>query len=529
LFANIRASREAPPALRYAVVSAFCALLNNVLLVGLVAGGVHYLLVACINLFVISITGFLLQAYIVFREPPTKKGFARYFAAMVANQLLWIASLHLLYDLMKIPMAVSGPTATVFFFIWNYVVTRWALRRNDADAETFRESSAATASANSDRKTAVRRVAFVSDAVMPWNKGGKEMMLLQFSTRLKRPDQEVHIYTMNWWNGPASVELDGVHYHALCKLYPLYVGEKRSTLSAVMFALAVFKLLFRRFDALHVDQMPFFPLYSARLVAWLKRQRMTATWHEVWGRDYWMKYMGGLGGMAGALIEKVSFHLPDAIVSDSALTTQRLLANGVRCRVETLQLGVDVKAIGAIAPAEYDSDVIFVGRLLPHKGVEMLLEALAIVKATRPDIRAVIVGTGSERARLEEKAHALGLAANVSLLGEIEDHNRVFALMKASKLLALPSNREGFGLVVLEANAAGLPVVTLRHPDNAARELIREGVNGYLAEPNANDLADKLVKTLNARADLQPMADIGAYDWSNVVRRLDRFLIEAGA
>ena len=225
--------------------------------------------------------------------------------------------------------------------------------------------------------------------------------------------------------------------------------------------------------------MPFFPLYSARVVAWLKGKRLTAIWHKVWGRDYWLSYMGAPAGWIGYLTERLSFSLPDAIASDSQLTTARLRANGASCLIETLPLGVDVKGISAIAPADAQSDVIYVGRLLGHKGVDLLVKALSKMKASHPDIRALIVGSGPERERIRQLAESLGLEENIAFLGEVKDNERVFALMKSSKVLALPSSREGFGLVVLEANAAGVPVVTLRHKDNAAQELIREGVNGF--------------------------------------------------
>lgn len=104
---------------------------------------------------------------------------------------------------------------------------------------------------------APRRIAFVCDAVMPWHKGGRETMLLQLSRRLCRPDQEVHIYTMNWWNGPKVIERDGVFYHAICGGHPLYKGERRSTEQAIRFSFGVFGLVFEPFDALHVDHIPF--------------------------------------------------------------------------------------------------------------------------------------------------------------------------------------------------------------------------------------------------------------------------------
>ena len=101
---------------------------------------------------------------------------------------------------------------------------------------------------------------------------------------------EVHIYTMKWWDGEDILDLDGVRLHGICKQRPLYSGERRSIMQALMFGLATFKLIAARFDVLDVDHMPYFPLFAARIICALRRKRMMATWHEVWGNAYWKSY-----------------------------------------------------------------------------------------------------------------------------------------------------------------------------------------------------------------------------------------------
>ncbi len=68
--------------------------------------------------------------------------------------------------------------------------------------------------------------------------------------------------------------------------------------------------------------------------------------------------------------------------------------------------------------------------------------------------------------------------------------------MKSARVFVLPSDREGFGLVVLEANACGLPVITVRRPDNAAQNLVVEGKNGFIAELDDADLARTILLVL---------------------------------
>ena len=105
------------------------------------------------------------------------------------------------------------------------------------------------------------KIVYISDAVYPYNKGGKEKRLFEISTRLARRGHDVHIYTMNWWNGPKVIKENGVSLHAISPLYPLYTKSgKRSIKEALAFSSYIFQGLIKEdFDILDVDHMPFFP------------------------------------------------------------------------------------------------------------------------------------------------------------------------------------------------------------------------------------------------------------------------------
>jgi glycosyltransferase involved in cell wall biosynthesis len=93
--------------------------------------------------------------------------------------------------------------------------------------------------------------------------------------------------------------------------------------------------------------------------------------------------------------------------------------------------------------------------------------------------------------------------------------------MKSSKMLVLPSTREGFGLVVIEAMAAGIPVITTRHKDNAARDLVVDGVNGLLVEPMATDIAEKILNLMRDGTQMKPRKNIEKYDWQHIMPGLE--------
>ena len=375
------------------------------------------------------------------------------------------------------------------------------------------------------------RMAFVIDAVHPFNKGGRERRLWEITRRLARDGHDVHVYTMKWWSGPKTIERDGVSLHALCKLHPLYSGTRRSKTEALLFGFASLKLLTERFDTLDVDHIPYFPLFSARLVCLLRRRRLTATWHEVWGREYWTSYVGRPADL-GYLVERLSARMPHRIISVSPQTSERLRQQlEVACPISTVPLGVDRERIDAAPSSAVTTDVLYAGRLLDHKKVDILVRAVAIACDRRSDLRCTIVGEGPERLALEQLAKDLGLSERVRFVDFLPDE-KLYSAMKSAGVFVLPSIREGFGLVVLEASMCGLPVITVRHPDNAARHLILEGRNGFLVDADAAELAQAIVRTLSQRSSMDPRAAVQqaglSLDWDTVAKKVERVLLEAG-
>ena len=125
------------------------------------------------------------------------------------------------------------------------------------------------------------KIAFISDAVYPYNKGGKEKRLFEISTRLAST-HDVTIYCMKWWKDKETTRIEnGVTLHAISPLYPLYSGERRAIKEAVLFSLHCFKLLREDFDILDADHMPHLVLFPLKIVCLIKRKMFYVTWHEV--------------------------------------------------------------------------------------------------------------------------------------------------------------------------------------------------------------------------------------------------------
>jgi len=159
------------------------------------------------------------------------------------------------------------------------------------------------------------KIAFVTDAIYPYNKGGKEKKIYEVATRLAKKGNDVHIYTMKWWEEDTVQKKEhGVTLHAISRLYPLYSGQRRSFKEAVFFSLHCLKLLKEDFDIIDVDHMPHLVIFPLKFVCFLKRKKLIVSWNEVWGKEYWRKYLGLLGFLA-YYIEKISIMLPDRIIS----------------------------------------------------------------------------------------------------------------------------------------------------------------------------------------------------------------------
>ncbi len=137
--------------------------------------------------------------------------------------------------------------------------------------------------------------------------------------------------------------------------------------------------------------------------------------------------------------------------------------------------------------------VTSIGRMTPQKGQDVLLRAFALVRSRLPEARLLLVGDGIQRDTYQAVAQELGLGSSVSFLGVRPD---IPEILGATDVFALPSLHEGFGLVVIEALASGIPVVGTR--TGPIPQILRDGDTGLLCEPgDASGLADALLSLLN--------------------------------
>lgn len=370
-------------------------------------------------------------------------------------------------------------------------------------------------------------LAVVTDALEPFNNGGKEARYAALLPRLAGDGLTVDVYTMHWWDGARDRRLGSLGLHAICPRLPLYKGARRSIRQALTWAVCTSVMVTKPFDVLEVDAIPFLHLFPLKVVTLLRRKRLVVTWHEVWGPDYWRAYLGPLGTVAAAL-ERFAASLPDHIVAASSGTAERLVAMGIPAtRITVVPNGIDQAEIDAATTSNTVGEVLCVGRLLAHKNTHLVVDAVATLREQGRTVSLTIIGAGPEEARLRAQVASLGLGDQVELRPPYADRTDVLSAMKGATVLAFPTVREGFGLAALESLACGTPVVTSNHPDNEARHLVTDGVNGYVCDPTVTTLAEHLGKALDASPAMRAeAAATGAeHSWDRVAASLAKVVL----
>jgi glycosyltransferase involved in cell wall biosynthesis len=148
--------------------------------------------------------------------------------------------------------------------------------------------------------------------------------------------------------------------------------------------------------------------------------------------------------------------------------------------------------------------VVFAGRHIREKRAKVVPAAVeAARRSGLDDLRGLVLGDGPERPAVLAEIAARGLEGVVDAPGFVEVEEVDRALATATCLL-LPSSREGYGLVVIEAAASGTPSVVVAGEDNAAVELVEDGVNGYVvADPAPEQLAEAIVAVHTGGTELR--------------------------
>ena len=359
------------------------------------------------------------------------------------------------------------------------------------------------------------KILIISEMSVPYAVGGGEVRYGLLTRELAQRGHDVTWLSMRQRDCPDRESLDGVsHLHR----GPRIVSPPSRPLLAMLryMVTAFWHVLTHRYDV--IDCQPYAPLPAVWMACVLSRQKMVATIHDTSSRPVEGRSAASVGEPVAAddqwlssrdrfivgPIETLLYRLPyRRIVTDTHGVRKTLAQSfGVSARrMVTVHCGIDTAAIAAAPESAEQAEVLFAGRVIPHKHVDDFLDAVAVVGAARRarglvPLRAAVVGGGPLLEEMQARAEGLGLvpaavhraesqAATVEFCGNLPNHAAVIGRMKSARVLVLPSTREGFGLVLAEAMACGTPCVAYDVP--AVREVLADGAAGVLVAPRDVD------------------------------------------
>jgi glycosyltransferase involved in cell wall biosynthesis len=357
------------------------------------------------------------------------------------------------------------------------------------------------------------RTCLVYDCLFPYTVGGAERWYRNLAERLAEEGHEVTYLTLRQWERGAEPQIPGVRVVAVGPRMALYTEDGRRRIAPPLaFGLGVLWHLLRhggRYEVVHTCSFPYFSLLAAAAVRRRGGYGLVVDWHEVWSREYWREYLGGLGGAVGYAVQLLCARLPQRAFCFSRLHARRLREEGLPGEPTVLE-GEYAGSLEAPTARAAEPVVVFAGRLIPEKRAPLAVAAFAIAarrieekglpgdSPSGTTLRGEFYGDGPEREALRRAIVEHGVQGIASAPGFVEAATLDAALTQAECMLST-SRREGYGMVVVEASAHATPSVVVAGDDNAAVELVQEGVNGFVAasaEPEA--VAEAIVRVHEA-------------------------------
>ena len=270
-------------------------------------------------------------------------------------------------------------------------------------------------------------------------------------------------------------------------------------------------ILRKRIEVIHSNT--YVPAIAGQLCATILRRAHVMTVHDVYlaGRPwFWRKWstQSGVGFLArflGPILERLLLRTPaTAIHTVSEASKRDLLQVGTHSRIVVVPNGIDIGNYAGHGGIQTNPrQALFIGRLVFYKNLEVVFNAFANVIQRIPDAKLIIVGDGPMRTTWERMTYHLNLQEHIHFCGQVS-HQDKLRLLEQSAFVLLPSMVEGFGIVVLEAFACKKPVLASKI--EALEELVSEGIDGYLADPNSEkEWAEGMLKLFTEQERTQKM------------------------
>ena len=315
--------------------------------------------------------------------------------------------------------------------------------------------------------------------------GGLERVVTDLAISQNQAGHRVSVFSISATEGLRPVlEAAGV---------PVLVGGKQGTLDLRVLRMLRAHVSGNRLDIVHTHN--FVPnYYAAAALLGTRRHVLVNTCHNMGSRlsNRRLRWLYRWSLRKTAKVAMVGGQVHDRLVADGIVDAANAVTvlNGIPVqRFADLPADQRVRARALLGIAQDDQVIGCVGRLVPLKNHRLLLSCLPRLLVLYPRLKVVLIGEGPLREELLAYARSLGVEAQVVFAGA---HADVATLLPALDVFALPSRTEGLSIALLEACAAGLPIVATAVGGNP--EIISDGVTGRLI---ANEDAEELCSVLD--------------------------------
>jgi glycosyltransferase involved in cell wall biosynthesis len=339
------------------------------------------------------------------------------------------------------------------------------------------------------------RLLFLTPLYVPWV-GGLENFVRQLIAELRQRDHEIMVVTSHAGLTWERDEVDGVEVLRV----PAHRSVGRRDAAELLRIQAELVRILTSFepDVVHShDAGPVLWLYNR--AARRRPRPVVVTLHIVMTHHF-----DGALDVLGKLLREADWvtGVSQAVAEDT-LTYEPSVAD----RISVIRNAIAPSTTPATAVPVDPPRLLCIGRLVPQKGFDIALDALALLAADHPSVTLSVAGEGPEAASLRAQAVALGVADRVEFLGSV-DRVALDELVARSTAVLMPSRFEGLPLVAIETAWAGRPVVATKAP--GMQDAVIDGVTGLLVDgDDATALADGVARLLSDPAAIQALG-IGA-------------------
>jgi len=346
--------------------------------------------------------------------------------------------------------------------------------------------------------------------------GGAEAYTEQVARRFARAGALVTLFTSAY---PGAAPYDWAHEYLVIR--------QGGTFGVYLAAARHLRQHGRQYDAV-VDFQNGIPFFAP---AWAPRQMpVICVVHHVHQKQFDLYFRWPMNHIGRFLESRVTrrVYRNSVFVAVSPSTRAEMRHQlGLRRPIHIVPNGVDLRPASSTVRSTSPS-IAVVTRIVPHKQLHLLVDAVPELLAQWPGLRVVIAGTGTGSAALAAHVRRLGLDQVVSLPGRVSEQEKSDLLARAW-LTVVPSLAEGWGLTALEASMVGRPTVAYDVP--GLRDSVRDGITGWLA-PAGSPLAPVIIRALDelsdpARAEkiaMQCRQWAGKFTWDGTAQRLARVL-----